>query len=262
LRRLGTALISPLLSLAVVVGLWYLLIEAAHGNALVTKDPAAVFRYLFTDPGAAASRSTMLHQLGRTLRDAGLGYAVGSVIAAAVACAFVLFRPVEQTLMPVVMTLRTAPIVAMAPLLTLLFGHGLLTVAVVSSIVVFFPSLVNMLFGLRSATPDTIDLMRAYGASRLVILWKVRVPSAAPAFFASARIAVPGAFIGALVAEWLATGQGMGYQMLISSTTFDYAGLWTSVVVLTLVSVLVYALVGVVEVIVLARLSPSRGRDV
>lgn len=263
LRRVGLALVSPLVSLATVLGLWYLLIAAAHGNALVTKDPPAVFRYLFTDPGAGSARSTILHQLLRTLRDAGLGYAAGTLVAAAVACLFVLFRPAEQTLMPVVLILRTAPIVAMAPLLTLLFGHGLLAVTVISSIVVFFPSLVNIIFGLRSATSETIELMNAYGASRLVTLWMVRIPSAAPAFFASARIAVPGAIVGALVAEWLATGQGMGYQMLISATTFDYGGLWASVVILTIVSVLLYALVGVVESTVVGRLLPtgdSRGR--
>lgn len=259
--RMITALASPAASLATMIALWYLLIAAAHGNALVTKDPAAVIRYLFTGAGAGTHRGVLSHQLLTTLRDASLGYLTGTVVAVAVACLFVLLRSLEQTFMPIVMVMRTTPVVAMAPLLTLLFGNGLLTVTVITTMIVAFPSLVNLLFGLRSAEPEALDLMDSYGASPLMTLWKVRLPGALPAFFASARIAVPSAMIGALVSEWLATGQGMGYQMLISSTTFDYAGLWTSVVVLTVVAVAIYEVVGGVEGIVVRRIMPQEASE-
>jgi ABC-type nitrate/sulfonate/bicarbonate transport system permease component len=252
-----TALTSPAASLLTMVALWYVLIAAAHGNALVTKDPLDVVRYLVGGPGAGAHRGTMGRTLLTTLAHAGLGYAAGTVLATAVACVFVLFRAVERTFMPLVMVIRTTPIVAMAPLLTLLFGRGLLAVTVITALIVAFPSLVNLLFGLRSAQPEALDLLEAYGASRLTTLRKVRLPGAVPAFFAAARIAVPGAIIGALVSEWLATGNGLGYQMLISTTTFDYAGLWTSVVVVTLVSIAVYELVGGVEAIVERRMTQA-----
>jgi len=254
--RLLSGLGSALVSLATVVALWYLLIAAAHGNALVTKDPVDVFRYLFTGPDAGSHLHTIGAQLRVTLRDAAVGYLVGTAVAVVVACLFVLVRSVEQTFMPMIMVMRTTPVVAMAPLLTLLFGHGLLTVTVICTVIVFFPTLVNMTFGLRSAPPESLDLMDSYGAGRLMTLRKVRLPSALPAFFASAHIAVPSAMIGALVAEWLATGNGMGYQMLISTTTFDYAGLWTSVVVLTVVTVAIYSLVGIVESAVVGRVMP------
>lgn len=113
--------------------------------------------------------------------------------------------------------------------------------------VVFFPSLVNTVFGLRSAPPHAVDLCRAYGASTWTTLRTVSLPSALPAVFASARIAVPSAVIGALLAEWLATGRGLGYQMLQDTSAFGYDDLWASAVVLCLASVALYALVGVVE---------------
>ncbi len=259
--RVGAAVGSPLVSLATMIALWYVLIALANFNTLVTKNPFDVVQYLVTGSDAAANRLVIGRQLGTTLRDASFGYVTGTIVATAVACLFVMFRGLEQTLMPVVMVLRTAPIVAMTPLITLLFGNGLPTVFVIGTIIVFFPSLVNVVFGLRSAPPESIDLMVSYGASRWDVLRKVQLPSALPAFFASARIAVPSAIIGALVAEWLATGQGMGYQMLISSTTFDYAGLWTSVVVLTVVSIVIYGVVGIIESVVLGRFMPAANTD-
>ena len=259
--RLGAAIASPVVSLATMIALWYVLIALANFNTLVTKNPFDVVQYLVTGADAAANRLVLGRQLVTTLRDASLGYVTGTIIATAVACLFVMFRGLEQTLMPVVMVLRTAPIVAMTPLITLLFGNGLPTVFVIGTIIVFFPSLVNVVFGLRSASPEAIDLMASYGASRWEVLRMVQLPSALPAFFASARIAVPSDIIGALVAEWLATGQGMGYQMLISSATFDYAGLWTSVVVLTVVSIVIYGFVGVIETLVLGRVMPTATSD-
>jgi len=261
LRRFSASAASPAVSLLTVLGLWYLLIAAAHGNELVSKNPLDVYRYLFVGSAAGSHLSLLGHQLLTTLRDAGLGYAAGMAVSVLVAAAFVLFPAVEQMFLPVVMVFRTAPIVAMTPLLTLVFGRGLVTVSVVSTIIVFFPTLVNVLFGLRSAAKESLDLMDAYGASRYRTLFSVQAPTAVPAFFVSARVAVPGAIIGALVAEWLATGQGMGYQMLISSTTFDYAGLWSAVVVLTVVSVLLYSAVGLVENAVVARFVPRRSED-
>ncbi|MDX6208209.1 MAG: hypothetical protein QOE24_600, partial [Frankiales bacterium] len=120
--------------------------------------------------------------------------------------------------------------------------------------------LVIMVFGLRSAPRQAADLCRAYGASPWMTLRKVALPSALPSLFASARIAVPGALIGSLLAEWLATGKGLGAQMLSDGATFLYDDLWASVVVITVTSVLIYAAVGVLETAVLARFGPAPTR--
>jgi ABC-type nitrate/sulfonate/bicarbonate transport system permease component len=89
---------------------------------------------------------------------------------------------------------------------------------------------------------------------------KVALPSAVPALFASARISVPGALIGALLAEWLAIGQGIGSGMLTAIAGLRYAEMWASVVLVTGSSILLYALVGVVKSIVLARFGMALGR--
>jgi ABC-type nitrate/sulfonate/bicarbonate transport system permease component len=115
---------------------------------------------------------------------------------------------------------------------------------------------VNLVFGFRSASPEAVDLVRAYGGGSYPVFRKVAVPSALPALFVSARIAVPGAIIGALLAEWLATGDGLGYYMQRAQQTSDYGGVWAATVVITVTSIAIYAFIGVVEGIVLARYGP------
>ena len=94
-------------------------------------------------------------------------------------------------------------------------------VTVIAGIVTFFPTLVNVTLALRATPQASIDLFRAYGAGPLKTMRKVQLPNALPAIFASLRIAAPLALVGALLAEWLATGHGLGYLMLQSSIAVE-----------------------------------------
>jgi ABC-type nitrate/sulfonate/bicarbonate transport system permease component len=264
-RRVAGSAGSVLLSVVVVLALWEGFIRFFRIQPIVAKNPLDVWRYLFTQKAdaahglrsAAQNRSVLFHNLLITLHDAGIGYVAGIVLALGVACVFVLERPIEETFMPVALMLRAVPLVAMTPLITLIFGRGTLAVGVIGGIVCFFPALVNIMFGLRSTPTTRLDLMAAYGASRLRILRQVQLPSALPSVFASLRINVPASVIGALLAEWLATGKGSGQEMLTVQNTFDYGELWSAVVLVTLVSVLAYSLVASIEAAVLARYAPD-----
>ena len=109
------------------------------------------------------------------------------------------------------------------------------------------PTLLNLTAALRSVPRDLLDLMDVLDARPLMTMLKVRLRYAVPALYTSARIAAPGALIGAIVAEWLVTGEGLGSLMLTSAASSRYATLWASVAIVTLVSVVWYAAVGAVE---------------
>jgi ABC-type nitrate/sulfonate/bicarbonate transport system permease component len=253
LLRTMRSVLYALLTIAVTLGVWQGFIWLFHLNPYFAKSPGDVYDYLFVGPEAAANRHLIFSNLGITLYDALLGYVGGTVAALLVALGVVLRRSVESTVMPVAIALRAVPLVAMTPLLVLVFGRGLLAVTVIAGIVSFFPSLVNLVFGLRSAPSNAFDLMRAYGASDRAILTKVQFPYCLPALFASAKIAAPGAIIGATLAEWLATGNGLGNLMLVSSSDSQWGALWASVVLITMSSVLIYNVVAAIETPVLAR---------
>lgn len=261
LRRVGRILFSLALGLTATTALWWAFVEFGNTERLVTKSPVEVWRYLFTEPEAAENRSVIFGELGVTMRDALLGYVSGTVAAIVVSSLFVLRRGFEATVMPIAMLLRSVPLVAMVPVITLIFGRDILAVTVISGIITFFPSLVNVTFGLRSVPKQGVDLMRAYGSTPFKTLRMVRLPYSMPSLFASMRIAVPGAVIGALLAEWLATGKGLGHEMLRAQSTFDYTAIWASVAVLTFTTLVLYALVGIIETPVQARFDPDRLRE-
>lgn len=237
-----------------IVAAWWGLVVFLHLDPLSAKTPADVFHYVFTQPGAPAHRAALARALGHTLRDSVAGYfgglALGSVLAAGTA----LSRAVERAVLPIALVLQSVPLVALTPIITLIFGHGLLAVTAVAAIVVLFPTYVNVLLGLNSVPREMTDLLAAYGGSKLEMFVKVRIPSALPALMASARIAVPSALIGVIVAEWLVSGGGVGDYMIESQHSLDCGALWSAAVGLTVASAVLYALVGAAERAVLGRL--------
>lgn len=253
LRTVGTMA----LVLAVVVALWVGGLWAFDVSTYVGKGPLDVVDILFVDEDAPALRAEIAGLLGRTLLDAGIGFTAGMLVAVSVAVVVVRFRAAESAVMPIALILQTVPLIALAPMLILLVGRGYAIVAVMSAVVVLFPALVNIVAGLRSVGPQMRDLVLVYGGNPMTVLRKVAFPSALPAFFASVRIAVPGSMTGALLAEWLATGKGIGYAVVSAAARSQIGKVWALVVVITLVSLLLYLLAQLVEAAVLSRFGQS-----
>lgn len=264
--RVARSVGGAVFSLALIVVIWDAALRLFDLNNFVAKSPLDVWRYLVTDgDGPAGSAGDhwdlLLPDLRLTFVHAVIGFVVGMGVAFVAALTFVLYRPVEQTFLPVAVLLRSVPLIAMTPVLRLIFGTGFVAVTVITGIVVFFPALVTIAFGLRSTSAQAQDLCRAYGAGRLTVARKVMIPSALPAVFAAARVSVPGALIGALVAEWLVTHNGVGYAILVAAAnTFKYSYLWSAVVLVTVASVVAYFVVAALEGVVLARYGPSAGQ--
>jgi ABC-type nitrate/sulfonate/bicarbonate transport system permease component len=263
LRRVAVRALAgaagALASVVVICAVWQAVISGLHTDPFLTRGPVDVWRYL-TDPTHGAERGVLAAASRTTARDALIGMVSGTVGALAVAVAFALWRAVRQTLLPMAMALRAVPLVAMTPLIALVFGRGLAGVTVIVGIVTFFPVLVNVALALRSVPAPALDLMRAYGASPYATLWRVQLPTAVPALFAAVRVAAPLALVGALLAEWLITGQGLGYLMLQSVTTFELDQMWSAVTLVTVASILAYTVVSAVEQLALARYAPQHTR--
>lgn len=258
LIRSANALLAFVLTAAVLVGLWYLFLKVADVGSYVGKTPTDVWDYLTEPTRGAERRSEIWSATGETMWQAGLGYLIGTALAVAVSVVFVLSKAVERAVMPIALALRSIPIVAMIPLLAYLFGRDLLGSMIVVAIIVWFPTLVFMTFGLRSLSKEQFDLLKALHASKWQYFLKARVPAALPAFFAAAKVTAPAAILGALINGWLTTGDGLGNLMLLSTTSSKYARLWAAVVIVTLLSMLLVAFVTALESAVLAKYAPDR----
>jgi ABC-type nitrate/sulfonate/bicarbonate transport system permease component len=262
LWRAGSRLLTWSISLVVLLGTWRLFLVVFHIDHFVGKTPMDVWHYLTASSTAAApmsspTRGNLYPASLTTLKDAFVGLAAGTIAALAFSIVFNLRRSVERSVMPIAMVLRSVPLVAMTPLITEIFGRGLMCVTVIAGIVTFFPTLVNVTIALRATPQASIDLFRAYGAGPMKTLRKVQFPNALPAVFASLRIAAPLALVGALLAEFLASGHGLGYLMLQSGSESNYNLLWTSAALITGYSMILYASISGIEKLVLARYADS-----
>ncbi|MEU6700919.1 ABC transporter permease subunit [Pseudonocardia sp. NPDC046786] len=269
-RRAARAALTVAVALVALVILWTVLLWVFDVPSFVGKPPWEVLQYLFAeDPArgvrpaslsAADARAQSFGALWVTLGNAALGFVAGMGLATVTAVLFVLFRPFELAFMPIAMLLRSVPLVAMAPLLLLIFGQGPLGIAVIAAIVVLFPVLVNVVLGLNSVPAQTVDLIRVNGGSAWTVMVKARLPSALPQLLASARISVPGAIVGAMLAEWLSGFVGMGGVLSGYNGSGNYGGVWTIVALAVLVSIVLYEVMTVVETAALASWGPDAGR--
>ena len=256
-------LIAMLVTALAVLVVWWLAVQIVPGGAYVARGPFEVLPYLATGTGSlltsagegGAAWQYLLYTLGQTFFDASIGFVVGLVFAVVVAVAAFQWPVIEQALLPVSMVVRSVPIVAAMPLLALIFGRDILAVTVLVTIMTFFPTLVNLLMAMRSTPAAALDLFSSMGANRAVQIWKLMIPYSLPALLGSIKIALPMSIGAAMVAEWLATGQGLGAAMTVAATVSDYNFVWAGVVAVLFSSLVAYQLAALLETQALRRLS-------
>ncbi len=246
-RRWGDQAVHMAVVTAAALALWQATPWLLGLNAFFAKGPGDIWAFLVTGAGAAEHRATLGAALGETALYAVPGYLAGLALGAGLAMALVLAPALATVAMPVAVALRSVPIVTTAPLLVLLMGRGAVGTTVIVAVMVFFPTFVACLHGLRQAPGQALDVADSFAAGRLARLVHMQVPAMLPAFFAAARMAVPAAVLAVTVVEWLATGRGLGALMALSASLSDYGTLWSCVVLVAVLSALGYAAVGAAE---------------
>lgn len=226
-----------------ILVLWQMLMDGFGLNVFFAKRPGDVWAFL----GDAANREILLSALAETLSFTLPGYLAGLALGAGLAVLLVLSPPLARAVLPMAVALRAVPIITTAPLLVLAFGRGALGTVIIVAVMIFFPTLVACLQGLRQTPGQIVDVFNSYGASRWLLLRAAQIPAMLPAFFASARMAVPAALLAVTTAEWLATGKGIGALMALTSSTSNYNMLWSCVATLSVIAALFYSLVGLCE---------------
>lgn len=199
------------------------------------------------------SKRSMVYQGMITLKTTMLGFGFGIVIGVALASVIVLSRIGRLTLMPWAIISQTIPIVALAPIIVVLsnaVGAGTLMVpkAIIAAYLSFYPVLVSMVKGLTSPDHMQLGLLQTYGARPREVFWKLRLPSSMPYFFASLKVAVAAAFVGAVVAE-LSTSAiaGLGARMLIGSQFGEPMIMWAALFSAAILAGILIFLVGSFE---------------
>ncbi|MEM9754936.1 MAG: ABC transporter permease subunit [Pseudomonadota bacterium] len=241
----------------VILG-WQLLLDALGVNAFIGKRPGAIWDYLVASSDAAENRAVLFAALSETLVYTIPGYLAGLILGAVLAALFVLWPALAGAALPVAIALRSIPIVTTAPLIVLALGREAVGTITIVAVMIFFPTVVACIQGLRQAPGQVLDVFDSYAAGKYRRLFYAQVPAMLPALFASARMAVPAAVLAVTVAEWLATGTGIGNLMVLQAALSNYNMLWSAIVVLTLVAFLGYLGVAAVERAVLRVFAPEQ----
>lgn len=237
---------------------WWAIVAALGLPPLIARSPMGVVDYLFLAPGAAAAQAKLLAALAATLPVTFLGMVAGLLAALLLALACEAAPSFRRLLLPVALVTQTMPLVALTPLYVLVFGRGVAVTVAITVSVTFFPAFVTLAQGLALVPRAALDLARAYGAPRSKELALVALPAALPHLFAAARLAVPRALLGVMIAEWLATGTGLGNLLNQSRGRLDYGMIWTVAAVSVMLSAGFYGLVAHAERRTLARLGMAR----
>ena len=253
-HRLGSGMA---LTVAVLV-LWWSGIEAFGLNPFFAKRPPDLLAALFLSPEAAATRQALAQAAMQSAVLVLPGYLAGLALGAGLAVLLSLAPVLSALVTPVAIALRSVPIVTTAPLVVLLLGRGAVGTIALVALMVFFPTFVACQHGLRQAPGQVLDILRGYSAGPLRQLIHVRIPAMLPAFFASARMGVPAAVLAVTVAEWLATGRGLGNLMTLAASLSNYTMLWLTVVLVTVASALGYGGVALIERRVLRVFAPEQ----
>jgi sulfonate transport system permease protein len=206
------------------------------------------------DKSAASAQGRLLGALAETLPITLIGMAAGLVVAFGLAVLSEIRPMMARTLLPIALVTQTMPLVALTPLLVLLLGRDAAVIIAITVSVTFFPAYVTIAQGLQLVPRAAFDLVRAYGATWTKELRLVAIPSALPWLFAAARLAVPRALLGVMIAEWLATGTGLGNLLNQSRGYLDYGMIWSVALVSVVISIAFYQVVAWLESAVLARL--------
>lgn len=261
--RWATTALCTFVTAALLLAGWQLAISFSGLSPYLAKTPVDVWRYLFVDGAgnpadAAERRAALAPMIGVTLLHSAVGLLLGVSAGFVGAVALTVSRALRSIFLPLALLLQTVPLIAMAPVIYAVFGSGILTAAVVAAVVTFFPLLMNIGAGLTSSTPETTDLVRAYGGGRWTLLRFVQLPSSLPSLFAGLKLAAPATVSAATLYEFLFSFEGLGANLLTSKSYSDYGLLWTLVVVTVLLSLAAYGLVVAAETLLLAGRFPPR----
>jgi NitT/TauT family transport system permease protein len=241
---------SPALILG-IVAVWQLLTWGLGIPIYIVPQPVLLFTPM------AADASALWWGWVTTTIHAVTGFVIGNLFSVMIAFIITWSSTARSTILPVALAIKSTPMVAITPIITLVVGFGSSTVITVAAIVCFFPTLVNVSRGLRAAPRGTLELMRILDASEIQTFFKVRLPYALPYLFTALRITVPAAFGSSMVAEYIASNSGLGYLIQDSYTQFRFVLVWQVVVVATVTTLAAFIAVTRLEHAVLSR----RGQD-
>lgn len=224
----------PCLTLVFLLVAWQIVIWLAEPPVWLLPSPASVASTAYD------WRTDLPLHTGVTLYETLVGFAASIVFGMPLAIMVVYSRFLQRTIYPILLALQSVPKVAVAPLLLMWVGHGELPKIIVVFLVCFFPIVVSTATGMQAVPTALLDLVKSLSATPGQIFIKIRLPNAMPYIFVGLKVAITLAVIGAVIGEFVGSNAGLGYLILISTQQFNTSLAFTSIIILTVMSILLF----------------------
>lgn len=233
--------ISPVLAIALILIIWQSLSATGVVPKFMLPSPLDVVTAFIKD------FSLLMQHAGTTLTEAFYGLTLGILLGFIFAVIMDNFDIAYKAIYPVIIITQTVPTVAIAPLLVLWLGYGILPKVTLIIITSFFPITIALLEGFRSADRDALNLMKAMGANSLQRFWHIKLPSSLNNFFSGLRISVSYSIIGAVVAEWLGGFSGLGVYMTRVRKSYSFDKMFAVIFFISAISLLLMFVVTLLQ---------------
>lgn len=238
----GTVIISLLLLPVFLLGWEYWVKSGAVSDTLVA-PPSEISYALWR----AIVHGTMWNDIWITVQEILLGFFVGGVVGVVIGSVLGESLFLDRVLRPYVVAFQSVPKIALAPLIVIWLGYDIASKVAIASTISFFPVLINTLAGIRATPDDQVELMSAYGGSRLQTFFMVKMPNALPYVFAGLNVAATLSVIGAIVGEFLGADRGLGYIVLSAGLQLNMGTVFAAIVIMALIATLMSATIQYLE---------------
>ena len=228
--------LSPWLVLAALLVLWEVVVVGFDIPYEILPSASASFAAIWEYRGALWTNALA------TLYTTVIGFILAVAVGLGLGVAVGVSRAVYAALYPLLVGFNAIPKVALVPILVIWFGVNVWSPIITAFVLSFFPIVVNVAVGLATIEPELRDVLRALGASKRDILFKVGIPRSLPYFFASLKIAITLSFVGAVIAETVAGNEGIGHVMLVASSSFNTPLMFAGLIVIAAMAIGMYAI--------------------
>jgi NitT/TauT family transport system permease protein len=238
-------IIYPLVGSAIIILIWHYYVVLMKVPVVVLPTPLQVAESIVSQYAMLAGEAWV------TALECVYGFLLSLAIGIPIAVVMTYSRVANLMFYPLLVASQSIPKVAIAPILLVWFGTGIESKLAMAFVIAFFPIVVDTVTGLRSTSPDLLELARSLQASRLQTFFKIQLPSAMPSMFSGAKIAVTLAVIGAVIGEFIGSIEGLGNLLLTANSQLNSPLVWASLVVLSVLGMVLYGAVVLAEKILM-----------
>lgn len=241
--RISSTMVMSIVLLPIMLFAWEYWVQSGAVSKTLVAPPSAVAVSLYR----AVILGGMWNDMWVTAQEVILGFVVGGGIGILIGSILGEYVVLDRILRPYVIAFQSIPKIALAPLIVIWLGFDLASKVAIASTISFFPVLINTLAGIRAAPSDQIELMQAYGGTRMQTFMRVKLPNALPYIFAGLNIAATLSVIGAIVGEFLGSDRGLGYVVLSAGMNLNMSSVFAAIVIIAVMATILSASIQILE---------------